>query len=219
MRPALVITDMQHGFVEALPTTRRHLDLMIQAVNRLVAHFDEHEWPVIHALTVHKRDGSTWDRAMRRRGQGRFLEGTSEAEAVDGITVKASHKRLNKTRRSAFVGTGLDAFLRNAGVDTVILAGSQAHVGVCRTAVDADERDFGVILVSDGIGDDGSGRADAVLKVLVGEFALELRPHDEVIAMLEPPLDPKETQRALNRSTRKIENVQRPSFPPNKNDG
>jgi isochorismate hydrolase len=219
MRPALLIVDMQRGFFDDLPTTGRHLESMTRAVSRLVEHFDAHERPVIQALTVHRRDGSTWDRAMRRRGKGRFIEGTAEAEPVAGVTVKASHKRLSKTRRSAFVGTGLESFLHNAGIDTIILAGSQAHVGVCRTAIDADERDFGVIIVKDGIGDDGSGRADIALQVLVRDYAMELRPHDEIMAMLDPPLDPKETVRALNRSIERLEKLERPSAWPVKKDG
>jgi nicotinamidase-related amidase len=210
---------MQHGFLETLPPTRRHLELMLQAANRLITHFDEHERPVVHVSTVHRPDGSTWDRAMRRRGRGHLLEGSAEAAPADGLAVRASHKCLTKTRRSAFVGTGLEAYLHNAGIDTIILAGSQAHVGICRTAIDADERDFGVILVADGIGDDGSGRADVVLQVLTRDYAMELRPHDEIMALLDPPLDPKETVRALNRSIERLEQLKRPSAWPSKKNG
>jgi nicotinamidase-related amidase len=218
MRPALVIVDMQHGFVQSLPTTRRHLDLMSHAIKNLVLHFDGHERPVIHVITVHQPDGSTWDRVMRKRGQGRLLAGSAEAEMAEGLAVQANHKCLTKTRKSAFVGTGLESFLHNAGIDTIVLAGSQAHVGVCRTAIDADERDFGVILVADGIGDDGSGRADIVLQVLCRDYAMELRPHGEIMALLDPPLDPKETVRALNRSIERLEKLERPSAWPSRKD-
>lgn len=211
MRPALLITDMQRGFVEQLPSTRRHLDLLFEAIGKLIEHFDAHERPVIHAVTVHRPDGSTWDKTMRRRGRGRFIDGTPEAKMAEGIAVGAGHKKLTKTRRSAFVGTGLESYLKNAGIDTIVLAGSLVHEGVCRTAIDADERDFSVFLVADGVGDDGSGRAEVALEVLGRDYSVEVRPHDEIMCMLDRPLDPRETVRALNRSIEKLQQLQRPS--------
>jgi isochorismate hydrolase len=56
-----------------------------------------------------------------------------------------------KKRYSAFFGTQLDAILRAVHAPTLVIAGVNTHACVRTTVIDAYQRDYDVIVVSDGI--------------------------------------------------------------------
>ncbi|MGC8661786.1 MAG: cysteine hydrolase family protein [Nitrososphaeria archaeon] len=56
---------------------------------------------------------------------------------------------VRKNTASVFVGTNVELMLRNAGIDTVIIAGISTEIGVESTARDAANRGFYPVVVSD----------------------------------------------------------------------
>ena len=65
---------------------------------------------------------------------------------------------LCKPRWSAFYRTDLDALLRDAGVDTVVVAGCNLPNCPRATLFDASERDYRTVLVTDATSQATAGR-------------------------------------------------------------
>lgn len=148
MRPALVIIDMQHYFFRS-EERRVKLPELILSINELIDIAYENEIPVYQVLTIHKSDKSTWNIVMKKHNFVALLEGSKEAELLPEIKFDDSQEVIVKTRQSAFIRTNFEEKLKEKNVDTLILCGVFTHGCVGRTAIDAYERDFNVIVSRD----------------------------------------------------------------------
>ncbi len=74
---------------------------------------------------------------------------------------------------SAFAGTDLDAILRAASIETIVLAGIVTHFAVEGTAREAVDRGYRVVVLSDACASSGQQRHEASLDILgrIGELA------------------------------------------------
>lgn len=72
-----------------------------------------------------------------------------DAELLPELDIRPSDIVLEKSRQSAFVGTGLEQLLRRQGVDHVIILGVTTHSCCLATAIDAAALDFDVTVLSD----------------------------------------------------------------------
>jgi nicotinamidase-related amidase len=146
-RTALVVIDMQNDFVErggslvvpdaaaTIPAIRRLLDLARASRMRIVYSKDTHrpgdpEWEV-------------WPEHCR--------EGTWGWEIVAELAPGIDDTVLRKARHDAFYGTELDDILRLWGVDTLVICGSGANVGVHYTAASAALRWYAIVIPRDAI--------------------------------------------------------------------
>ncbi len=87
-----------------------------------------------------------WMRAIDNR------VGAREHEIVDELKPKPGELVLNKTTMGAFGSTGIEAHLRGMGVENVVVTGVSTNNCVGMTAMEACDRQFGVVLVSDATG-------------------------------------------------------------------
>ena len=76
---------------------------------------------------------------------------------------------LDKNTSSAFHTTPVDLYLRNLGIDTLILTGVAADQCVLATAIDAADRGFHVILATDAVANLDPGSAEAT-QILFGRI-------------------------------------------------
>lgn len=148
MRPALVIIDMQHWFFRS-EERRVKLPELIQSINELVDVANEKDIPIFLVLTIHKSDRSTWNIVMKKHNFVALLEGSEEAEVLPEIKLNNLEEIIIKTRQSTFIRTNFEEKLNEKNVDTLILCGVFTHGCVGRTAIDAYERDFNVIVSRD----------------------------------------------------------------------
>ena len=100
---------------------------------------------------------------------------------------------LDKNTSSAFHTTPIDLFLRNMGIDTLVLTGVAADQCVLATAIDAADRGFHVILATDAVAnlDPGSAEATQILFGRVWGYAMTT---DDILHWLqtsEPPERPR----------------------------
>jgi isochorismate hydrolase len=86
---------------------------------------------------------------MARWWKSTLLEGDPLAEIVDHLRPDQQDLIVTKSRYSAFSGTDLEARLRSAGIERVVVAGVLTHLCCETTARDAFQRDFEVFIVSD----------------------------------------------------------------------
>src|SRR5699024_12461076 len=78
------------------------------------------------------------------------LEGTKGVEIHKDLIPKKEDFVVQKRRYSSFHATDLEILLKGLGVDTVIIAGIATNVCVHATALDAQQRDYNVIVLEDG---------------------------------------------------------------------
>ncbi|MDO8364481.1 MAG: isochorismatase family cysteine hydrolase [Actinomycetota bacterium] len=72
---------------------------------------------------------------------------------------------------TGFFATGLDAYLRNTGVTTVIVTGVSLNIAVLGTAIEAMNRGYTVIVPSDCVASDPPEYAATVMKYTVRNIA------------------------------------------------
>jgi nicotinamidase-related amidase len=78
--------------------------------------------------------------------------GAREHEIIDELSPQAGDIVLNKTTMGAFASTGIDAQLRSLGCRNVVVTGVSTNNCVGMTAMEASDRQYGVVLVSDATG-------------------------------------------------------------------
>jgi len=181
MTTALLCIDMQMGMADRIAAGRQQANPLAEAhVAALLALFRAEGRPIIHVF--HDEPGTPFARDLPG-GQPMPC-----AAPLPGETV------LWKSRSSAFTGTGLEALLRDMGVERVVVIGAVAAFCVTSTVRSASDAGFRVILPGDALlafdlpAHDG-GRIDAqdllrmTLTVLGADFARLVRT-DEVAAAL-----------------------------------
>jgi nicotinamidase-related amidase len=143
---ALVLVDLQYDYFADDELERCRADL-VAACNLLVERARAVGTPVVEARTVHRHDKSTWALNMLEDDQGMAFEGSRGAERLDELE-EPDHV-VEKTRDSAFHGTGLAEWLAERGVDRLVLAGVSTESCIAATATDAYAHDLRVVLVED----------------------------------------------------------------------
>ncbi|GMU68056.1 MAG: cysteine hydrolase [Steroidobacteraceae bacterium] len=199
---ALVIVDMQnasghraYGLGRMLAEQGRSAEaeyrfarierLLIPNIRRLASAFRAAAAPVIY-LTYGctlpdyadaPRHLKKWLQATRNRA------GEPEHEIVAELRPEPGDLVLNKTTIGAFASTGLEAALRGMGVETIVVTGVSTNNCVGMTAMEAADRQFGVVLVDDATGtcsDAMQAATTATFRRLWGRVATT----DEVIGEL-----------------------------------
>ena len=168
-RTALIVVDVQQGFDEPHWGLRNNAGAEAN-IARLIGVWRETGRPVFHVL----HDSSSPESPLRPGTPGNAPK--PEAAPHEGEPV---HR---KTVNSAFIGTTLEADLRGAGLDTLVVVGLTTNHCVSTTVRMAGNLGFDTYLVSDATatfdrpGVDGRNRPAAevhaaALSDLQGEFA------------------------------------------------
>lgn len=102
-----------------------------------------------------------------------FAQGSENWELHAVVAARPQDHRVEKTLPSAFVGTGLDAWLRQHEVDTLAVAGFMTHNCCASTIIDAMHRGYAVEFLSDAAGsvpyrnEAGIASAEAIHRTLL----------------------------------------------------
>lgn len=180
---ALVIVDMQyasgsreHGLGKLL-ASQGQLDaaadrfdrieqLIVPNIQRLLAFFRNGGGMVVYITLgpqladfgdapIHLRD---WFRATNNHA------GTREHEIIDALKPQAGELVLNKTTIGAFASTGIDAALKARNIGEVIVTGVSTNNCVGMTAMEAADRQYGVVLADDATGTCSQTMQDATTR-------------------------------------------------------
>jgi nicotinamidase-related amidase len=152
---AVVVVDMQNGFCHpdgslyAPPSEEA-----IGPVSDVIEAGREAGAQVVFTRDVHPpeqfEDAHYYDE-FERWGE-HVLEGSREAEIVDGLPVEPEDHVVEKHTYNAFHETELDGWLSARGIDDLLICGTLANVCVLHTAGAAGLRDYRPILVTDAVG-------------------------------------------------------------------
>ncbi len=150
---ALLIIDMQRDFMPggALPVPGA--DALIPTINRWVAFFSSHRWPVIATRDWHPRDhgsfavqGGDWPvHCVQHSAGAGFAEGLKLPEDVIIIDKGV---RAESSGYSAFEHTGLEDRLRKLGIRRLWVCGVATDYCVLASVLDALEHGLKVVLLS-----------------------------------------------------------------------
>ncbi|MGN6772743.1 MAG: cysteine hydrolase family protein [Rhizobiaceae bacterium] len=182
-KTALVLIDIQQAFAEREQAgERRNNKQALANIGRLLAAFRDRDMAIFHIRHASTEPGS-------RLGADRSgYQPIAEARELEGELV------LVKKVNSAFIGTDLEKKLREAGYETLVIAGITTNHCVETTTRMAGNLGFDARLVGDAcytfdrIGFDGTAEsAEAIhrmtLSNLAGEFAT-IETTDTVLASL-----------------------------------
>lgn len=92
------------------------------------------------------------------------IAGKREHEIVDDLRPQPGELVLNKTTMGAFASTGIDSHLRSMGVSELVVTGVSTNNCVGMTAMEACDRQYGVVLSSDATGTCSDEMQEATLR-------------------------------------------------------
>lgn len=148
-KTALLLVDCQQDYFDrdGLQPSRQ---ILIAAIAAALASARGQGWPVVHVRTRVAADGS--DAMPHRRSGPEAVAGTAGAEPPSDLRELAGEPVFFKRFFSAFDALGLEAQLREQGIERIIIAGVHSHACVQATATDAYARGFDVHIGEDLVG-------------------------------------------------------------------
>jgi nicotinamidase-related amidase len=202
-RSALIIVDMQNDFLHPEGSfahiAQQHPEAMIDMpflvgtippVGRLATAFRAAGRPVVYVAHVLKRDYSDaafpfWRLGLEPGGGNRThcVEGTWGAEIVDELKPHEGEHVVVKKSFGGFYETPLDTILRNAEVNTCVVAGVTTCVCVSNTVRGGVEHNYRMILVSDAVAEVSRETHEGELKTM-GRIFADVKTTNEVVEML-----------------------------------
>ena len=170
---ALVTIDMQRDFLSDGAFGVAGTTEILPNLRRLTEAFRAAARPIVHMVRLYRRDGRDVDRVRRtvvERGAAFVSPGTPGRLLAPGLApdgapdlddqllldgrpqaLGADEFALYKPRWGAFYRTPLADLLGEHGVDTIVLAGCNLPNCPRASIVEAHERDFRVVLVTDAV--------------------------------------------------------------------
>jgi ureidoacrylate peracid hydrolase len=193
VRTALLVVDLQNVFMEpGQPMANPHALDIVPNVNRLTAAVRAARGRVVwtrHAVTD-RGPGAlpAWQLAaeeLESPAMQAFIAGSFGHALHASLDVAPGDLVIDKYRYSAFSrnSSDLDAVLRAAGVDTVIVAGTMTNVCCETTARDAFMLDYKVLVVPDAMAAPTDEEHNAALLNLSAFFA-HVADMEEIVRIL-----------------------------------
>ena len=163
-RTALVVVDMQRGFIEAgeameVPPARE----MVPRVRAVVDAFRAHRLPVVFTEflyservpllvgQLHPEHRAAPAGAARGFGvpSSSCLEGDASVATVAALAPAPDDLVVRKHWYDAFAGTPLDGALRARGISSLVVTGTMTDICVLATVIGAFNREYRVTVVAD----------------------------------------------------------------------
>lgn len=121
----------------------------LKGMSRLLESARAQGLPIIHVRTSGRfPDGRDLSRKKKMQGFS-FGPNSDQAEFMPGLEPWAGELVLNKPASGVFTGTGLDAMLRNLGVENLVLGGISYDGAIQGSVRSISDRGYGLILVPD----------------------------------------------------------------------
>jgi nicotinamidase-related amidase len=159
VRPALVLVDLQNdnvhpdgAFASSGAPAHAAAQGLVEHVGELLSWARDRGLPVIHnhIVAYPGRDfGGNNAPIFQMIGPDSLKLGSWGGEPLEGLEPLDGEPLLLRNRMSAFNGSGLDALLRNLGVESVVVAGVWTNMAVEHTVRDAADHGYRAVLVTD----------------------------------------------------------------------
>lgn len=186
-RPALLVVDFSRTFTSPDERLGGEMAEPIRQTNRLITAARAAHLSIFFSTIAYadpERDAGVWGRKIA--GLAALRIGTAGVEQDPRLDVAAHDRILVKRGASCFFATTLDAELRAAGVDTLVIAGCTTSGCVRASAVDACQLEYRAIVASDATAD----RLEAAHAQSLVDIDLkygDVMSVDEIVAALSEP--------------------------------
>ena len=156
---AVVTNECQRGAIGDHALWPALVESAAPMVPRLAALLDaarKHEIPVVHCIAVRRADlrGANTNAPLFQvaNRSGGLREGTPSVELMPELGPAESDLVFPKTHGVASLGsTGVDALLRNLGVEEIVLTGVSLNVAIPALAFEAVNRGYRVTIPRDAV--------------------------------------------------------------------
>ena len=151
---ALVLVDFVNGFVDFDQLGGPHIEAAANQTVALLAHFRQHQLPVVHTRVVFEADGANTNIfALRVPPLQKLTEHAPGSQIVPQLQPAPGEWVIRKQSASAFFETGLAGWLLQRGVDTAVITGCTTSGCVRASVVDAMQHNLRTLVISDCVGD------------------------------------------------------------------
>jgi len=196
-RTALIVIDMQNVWVKpGMPAYTPTCEGIVPNINRLAAAMRAAGGSVWWVRAIYGDDTPrTWSAYMEFLDKkfvdgmlAALSEGNEGAALWHALDIRPGDEHVIKRRFSALIqgSSDLDARLRRAGIDTVIVTGTATNVCCESTARDAFMLNYRTLVVSDANATTSDEAHNASLNALFNRFAdvftLTMKPSDYVVS-------------------------------------
>ncbi len=146
-RTALLVINMQNDFVKQGGSLLvPQAEATVPAIERLLDLARGSRMRVVYSQDTHRRGDPEWE-----IWPAHCREGSWGWEIVAELAPGVDDTVLRTVRHDTFYGTPLDHLLRTWGVDTLVICGTVANIGVQYAAASAALRAYAVVIPLDGI--------------------------------------------------------------------
>lgn len=152
-RPALLLVDMTEGFTS--PESPLGVDCpdVVAANAALLEAFRQRGLPVYYTTVVYHDDRQARVFRARLPALNILTPGSRWVQVDRRLQPASGEVVVEKQWASAFHGTDLDAQLRAAGVDSLVVTGLTTSGCVRASAVDGLQYDYRVVVAREAVGD------------------------------------------------------------------
>ena len=140
MKPALLVIDIQKEFYGFSPATAQSLKDALEYVNAAIALFRDADLPIVCIQHMEQEEG--------------LVPGVEGFDLPEELGILPTDLHIHKTYGNSFNKTGLEAELRDLGVDTVVLTGFCAEYCVLSTYRGAEDLDLTPIILRGSLASD-----------------------------------------------------------------
>lgn len=152
-RPALLIVDVINSFTDPDCPLGSESGDVVEANRKLLHAFRDRGLPVVFTTVVYHHDGQA--RVFRDRIPALDIlqPGTHWVEVDPRLKPIEGELVIEKQGASGFFKTNLDDYLRELGVDSLVVTGLTTSGCVRATAVDGLQHDYRVVIPAEAVGD------------------------------------------------------------------
>lgn len=181
-RSALIVVDMQNGFVHERGSCARSgfpvapLANAVAPCGRAIALARAAGVPVVYTRYTYRTDYRDGGFILREKFPmlaevNAVVAGSWDQAVLDELAPHAGDFVVDKNRPSAFYGTPLDSYLKSLDVDSVVVCGLTTNCSVESTVRDAAQRDFRTFVLADAVAEWEADRHQGALKTMGVLFA------------------------------------------------
>ena len=151
--PALLVVDIINSFTDPDCPLGSEAGDVVEANRQLLHAFREKQLPVVFTTVVYHDESQA--RVFRDRIPALdILEpGTHWVEVDPRLKPRSDELVIEKQWASGFFKTRLDEYLKEQGVDSLVVTGLTTSGCVRATAVDGLQHDYKVVIAADAVGD------------------------------------------------------------------
>jgi ureidoacrylate peracid hydrolase len=188
VNPALVVIDVQNGFVskggsyDQLGMSISHYQQVLPRISQLISLCREAGIPIFYTQAVREQSGIDLltkvhrilpkSREERIRKKPICVRGTWDADIVDEIKPASEDHVVVKRRDSAFHDTEIDVWMKSLGVDTLVFCGIDTSICVETSLRDAFNNGYDVVLISDATASGSPKHFESTLEIVRDYYGL-----------------------------------------------